>query len=150
MLHRYLRTQSAPSGPQGPREASAIYRTIDRRWSFSSLRRLAGTMLIAVLVSGCKPPDRIHSPGIDQSWEVFAGQTEVRDWNKTIELSISEPSEGVLQKDFIELLVMDRSADEEVWFPVGYGAKLIMLPQGADKWQELTNSMQYSGKRGHA
>lgn len=131
--------------PQGLRQSVGIERTIDMMWSSTLLRRLAGITLIAVWVSSCKPPDNIGSPGTDHTWEAFAGQSEVRDWNETIELSVPDPPEDIRQSDFIELLVMDRSADERVWFPVGYGARLILLPEGADKWQELTNGMQYVG-----
>jgi hypothetical protein len=109
------------------------------------LRRFAGIAFVAIWVSSCKPPDGVGSPGVDHTWEAFAGQSEVRDWNETIELSVPDPPEDIRQSDFIELLVMDRSADERVWFPVGYGARLILLPEGADKWLELTNSMQYVG-----
>jgi len=115
------------------------------RRSSTFLRRLARIALVAAWASSCKPNDSLGSPSIDHTWEAFAGQSEVRDWNETIELSVPDPPEDIRQSDFIELLVMDRSADEKVWFPVGYGARLILLPEGAGKWQELTNTMQYVG-----
>src|SRR3990172_7247951 len=137
-----MATRSLGSNAFSSRSGSLVGAT-PPRGTARRTRPFVAAFLLLLADLGC---GLARGAGSDQevAWQTYADQMQVRDWNRTLEVSIADAPSTAGSEGVIDLLVTNRS-NEEVWFPPGYGAILLTYSEENLRWEEVKNRATYLG-----